>query len=140
VLFSKHGKQLKPRDIVAHAKNKKAYLHRYFTWDVKQAAMKTWLREAGNIMRSVEYIVEVHPGVTTRLKVNVSVPSDKAGLRDSGDNFYMLAEDAVQVPDVMRRIKQKALADLKSWRDRYDMIKDLKPLFTKIDAFMKANP
>lgn len=49
--------EIKPELVVEAAKVKTSALHKYFTWDNKEAAVKYRLQEASNLLRRIEVVV-----------------------------------------------------------------------------------
>lgn len=134
--LSQQYRDVKTEYIIQAARNPKNYLHRYFTWNVKEAARICWHTEARKLVRSIECKIVYAGKKPVVIKPMPSIPNKH--LRDSIDSYYVKIEDAVHNATEMARLRAKALADLRAWRDRNSMIQGLDPLFKAIDRYLNT--
>jgi len=92
-LSEEHGGSLQPADVVEAAKDPASPLHRYFTWDVQEAAEKCWELEARWLLRHAKIEITVREE-TIPIRAFVAIEDD------AGQRRY-LATEAVIASDVL---------------------------------------
>lgn len=116
--------------IVAMARDKKTESHKLFDWVDKSAAEKYRLIQAGKIMTAlcIEYkgMNDTHEPdkkpVPVRLLYNI----------DNGAGFTPIIE-IVKNEDNYKKLLDRAKDELKSFKVKYSMLKELGPVFSEID-------
>lgn len=124
------GDQPTKEQIVEMARNKNTESHKLFDWDDKSAAEKYRLSQAGKIMTAlcIEYkgLNEVHEPdkkpMPVRLLYNI----------DNGPGFTPII-DIVKNEDNYQKLLGRAKDELKSFKMKYSMLKELSAVFIEID-------
>jgi hypothetical protein len=114
-------------EVIERAKSKSCPLHKYFTWDVKRAALLHWRDQARKLITC--YFVDIR-GVSTPSAVSVLWGDDKT-------RHYMSTKMASQNEDIWATVLAEALQGLISWKWRYSTFKQLKELNPVIDEITK---
>jgi hypothetical protein len=121
-----HG-VLKAEDVVDDALRSSSPLHHLFDWDVNRAAREHWKERARDLMRSVIVYMAPKPSAPPEpVRILVHVENDKA-------QGYIGIKTAMSDADHAKYMVRKALRELKSWRQRYGMYKDLQQVCQAID-------
>lgn len=119
---------LTPEAVVDESRPEDAPLHPVFQWDDKEAANKYRLIQAQQLIRSITIVVkssdEQEP---VALRVYHHVQND-----------YKPLQVIVSSVDMMEELMKDALKDLDAFEHKYNMLKDLAPVFNAIKA-VKAN-
>lgn len=124
-IVSDNGGILRAADVVAYARNKRTALHGRFQWDDSKAAHAHRLEQARDI---IQVTVKLLPNVDTVIRSFVSLGSD----RERGGGY----RDIVSVMSNKRmrdELLGQALREMDAWRDRYNQIKELVPVFSAMD-------
>lgn len=127
-------KPLRPEQIVEDAKKRKSPLHDCFEWDDERAAFRHRIEQARHLIgRLVE--VTITKGVETDTKAfyNVRIVTDKTATQG-----YVTADVAMSDAALRRQLLNRALGEAKSWRERYDELKELSTIRTEIDKVIAA--
>ncbi len=86
IMAQSPGGMLRPEDVVAHARDPKSPLHRYFTWDNREAAEQWRIEEARKLIRSVTLTIEAKEPFSVRAFVSLATDRQQgAGYRDFQD-------------------------------------------------------
>lgn len=112
-----------PKDILAKARDESTELHKCFTWDDSIAAEKWRLNEARVVVRQLVVREEVVP--KDRPEMRVFYPTDK----DSG---YKPTEVIVRKEDEYKKLLARAYEELRAFKRKYSMLKELKEIFDMI--------
>ena len=119
---------ISPVDIVQTARSKSSPLHDYFEWDDGVAAQAFRLHQARNLIRVVVQVMEMPDKTEREVRVFVSLPSD----RNECGGYRVMAE--VLTDDALREeLLESALADLRTFRKKYESLKELASVFIVID-------
>lgn len=117
--------------VVKRAADKKNVMHRYFEWDDTEAAREYRLSQARGLIRevTVTYIDDGEEKEPIRAFVNV----EHAGRRS-----YMYATKALSVLEIRQQVIDRALQDAEQWRLRWAHVKELEPIFEKIEEVTES--
>src|SRR5690606_23964207 len=74
---SKHNGVLRPKDVLAAARNSRNPLHSQFCWDDSVAAEKYRLQQAQTLIISVKVVKPATAGAVVRVRPYTSLPSDR---------------------------------------------------------------
>ena len=124
------GDQPTREQIVEMARNKKTESHKLFDWDDKSAAEKYRLVQAGKLMTAlcIEYV-----GMNEEKKPDTKpVPIRMYYNIDNGAG-YTPTVAIMQNQNNYNKLLMKATDELKSFKVKYAMLKELQPVFTEID-------
>ena len=124
-LSREHGRALTPAQVVAAASAVDSPLHRFFQWDDTAAAAENRLNQARMLLRSIEVVVIGTKG--REINARVFLHSSIRGRR------YIAARDALTDPGTRAEILERALAEARSWRDRYRHLHELSGVFAALD-------
>ena len=118
------GDDVKPSDVVEKARDKSTELHKCFTWDNKVAGEKWRLYEARQVMCQLVIVEEESP--TDRPEIRVFHKT----LDDEG---YKPIEIVVQNKDEYAKLLERAWAELRAFKAKYAMLKELEEILNLID-------
>jgi hypothetical protein len=114
-------------------------IHDYITWDNKAAADKCRLQETRNIVNHVEVRI-IDDGSSEQVRAFYPVvryeESDDEELT-GGPYTYVSVEEAFDDVENRRQVIGRAKAELKNWRDRYKVYKELKDIMKVIEPFIE---
>lgn len=114
--------KLQPSDVVAAARKESSPLHKCFTWDDDEAAEAWRLHEARNLIR-VYAVRELGKEKPDLQRVHVSLRSDR---KDGG---YRVLADVLSDADLRKQLLADALDDLRYFKQKYQQLKELAPVF-----------
>lgn len=124
-------------DIVAAAQKKNSPLHDYFQWD-DGAAGERWREHQARQMINHLIIVKENPDdgdVEIRAFFNVSKAEDE---EDEAARRYVTIFSVLENEEYYQQVLKKALAELKTWQKKYQMIKELHVIFGLIEKTQKS--
>jgi hypothetical protein len=127
-IAQRHGGVLRPKDVVAFARNCKTALHARFCWDNDAAAELYRLEQAREIIRTVIVVVESNKGPVTVRAYTSLQPDRKAG------DSYRLTTDLLSDAATRATLLAQALVELEAWRFRYGTFCELARVYDAIDA------
>lgn len=113
-----NGGILQAQHVVAAARAKTSILHPLFTWDDKEAAEEYRLMEARFLIRRVRLI---NPEDLKKQPAFVSLKADR---REAGGGYRRTA-DVLSSEELREQLRDTALSELSSWRERYRVLNDL---------------
>lgn len=118
-----HGGILRPRDVVAFAKNPKTALHGDFDWSDASAAMKHRIQQAEQIIRARFTFLpsKEGPGEKVRVREYGSLSSE----RGKGGVYRFMA-DIMKVPSQKAQMLEDAKNELRAFQHKYSAITELK--------------
>ena len=126
--------RLAPADVVAASKDKGAPLRDCFEWNDKKAAAAHRINQAGDLIRSVEVIVEKadenERSRTTRAFVSVVREEDRS---------YTSIAHALSETELRAQVVETALSELAAFRKKYAELAELAEVFAAIDKARGAN-
>lgn len=134
------GSLVTPESLVDAARSVTSPLHNAFTWNQEEAAEKCRLAEAQYIFRHLVVRYERPGGGKTppiRYMVKLS------GTQDDRDNpsldvptrrrVYTPIPTVLSDTERTRRLLDQALREAEQWRNRYQLLTELSPIFLEID-------
>lgn len=127
---ARHGGELKPDYVVHYAKSSNHPLHPLFEWDDSVAAQAYRVSQAGQIIRSIEVVVEEAPKANP-VRAYVSVVQ-------GGSQAYTSVREAMSSEQLRKQVLMRALAELEAWRKRYAELVELAEVFAAIDQAQGA--
>lgn len=136
-IAKRDGGKVTKQAVLEEARKPSSPLHKYFEWDVHEAAEKYWLIQAQRIIQAVQY--EIKTGKTTiNVRALHKVISTKDDLPDADPGAgYVFASTAVEENSFQEQILQSALRDLQLFKSRYETLaktfKELGPVLEAIN-------
>jgi hypothetical protein len=121
-----HNGRLTSKDVLDEARKSSHPLHKAFEWDDGKAAERWRLEQAGQIIRSIEIVVEIRKGDPRPLRAFVSVTRDN-------DRSYTSLAHAMSDEQLRAQVISSALTELQSWRERYSNLSEFAKVFAAID-------
>ncbi len=118
---------LTPAALVEEGRPEDSPLHGDFEWDDTVAAERYRESQAGYIIRSVE-VVAKDVSEPVRAFVSISVRSE-----DESQRTYVSTVKAIGEPETRDEILRGALAELNSFRRKYEQLTELAKVFEAID-------
>jgi hypothetical protein len=120
--------------VIAEAKRKNSPIHRHFEWDNSVAAEKWRLRQAGDLINSLQVIrteATTHPvsaySVVTKPAKSADAPQRKV---------YESTEEALADPVMRDEILANAIRDAIAFRKKYHALSELSKVFSALDTFL----
>lgn len=120
---------LKPEIVVERARNPRSALHDKFTWDNTEAARQYRLIQARNLIR-----VHVLHDAKDASPEFVSITTDRV---NPGGGYRIFA-DVVKDADAYTQLLRDAFTYFRNAREKYDKLKELKPVWSAVDAAESA--
>lgn len=118
---------LKAVDVIEFAKDPKTALHSRFEWDDTQAGHQYRLIQARHIIKQVYITIPERENI--EYQVFVSMPDDRK-LPDGG---YRTLVDVMSDEEMRKKLLAQAYAEFKLWQKKYQQLKELVPVFEKMD-------
>ena len=113
------GRKLLPETIVARATDKTHALHRFFTWDNKEAGWLHRLREARKLIASVTITrIEDPRGTSVRMFVNVT-------RNETEPQRYINTQHALENPETRAIVLNRVNQELASLRQKHSNLHEL---------------
>ncbi|MEM0143270.1 MAG: hypothetical protein QXL94_04890 [Candidatus Parvarchaeum sp.] len=124
-----HDGFLRPEDVVEAARPESSPLHHYFDWDDSEAAAKWRLEQARRIIRTPVVIVhsEVEP-----IRAYVSMKQDRPIKKG-----YRAVTEVIKEEELRRQLLKQAMEELRAFRRKYAILKELCGIMKEIDKLMK---
>lgn len=119
---------LRPSDVVEFAKDENTALHSRFEWDDTEAATQYRLWQARQIIR---VNITMLPNETDGRPVKVFVSMLKD--RYSTDGGYRYLQDVMSDSESREQLLAQAYDEFKVWRNKYQTLKELAPVFAAMD-------
>ena len=112
-----------PSSILEYARNENSELHKCFEWDDTEAARKYRIIQAGNLVRNLVIVESKEKSEPQQIRV----------MYTSQDGGYKQTKLILQNPDEYETLKNRAMAELRAIKNKYNMILELKEIFDLID-------
>jgi hypothetical protein len=119
--------RLENADVVTEARTKTSPLHSAFEWNDRKAAEAHRLTQAGELIRSIDVVMEKASGDTTPIRAFVSVKRDE-------DRSYTSVQHALSDEELRAQVVAQAWAELEAWRKRYAELVEFAKVFALIEA------
>jgi len=126
-LRARLGRDLTATDLLNDAESRRSPLRTCFEWDNDAAAEQWRLRQARHILASIQVDVRVRrePARTVRAYIHIG----------SGESSrYASTVEALASKDTRAEIVARAHRELRCWRNRYKLLKELADVFRAVDA------
>jgi hypothetical protein len=118
--------RIQAMDVVEDARPADSPLHPAFCWEDSVAAERWREEQARALIRSIVVVsVEERIEKPTRAIVHVTVDDDGS---------YRSIVDVMREPDARASLLAQAMDDLRSWRAKYAMLRELAGVFAACDA------
>lgn len=129
-LKQKNQNTVSPKVMVDAARKPTNPMHSLFEWDDSEAAEKYRVSQAQHIMRALQVIYVEAPKQPMRAFEIISKkrPGDSKTV-----TLYGTSEEACADPDVHARLVADAVRELIAWRNRYQMLNEMRNLVRVID-------
>ena len=115
---------LAPSAVVAEAESEASILHEFFDWDDASAGHQHRLWQARQLIRVTVRMMESESG-KRNVRVYVSLRQD----RTEEDGGYRALVDVMGDAQLRAALLQEALADMQTFREKYECLKELVPVF-----------
>jgi hypothetical protein len=120
------------RKLVEMARPKKSPIHHCFEWDDKRAADAHRIQQARYYWRSIEVTLDTEDATEKPIRAFHPVFAD-------GERRYTDVQTITESVDLAAQLVAQAKSELKSFRNRYDIIRDhMAPVFKAIDDSLDA--
>lgn len=118
----------KPEDVLEKARDEDSELHKCFEWDDAIAAEKYRLRQVGYIIRLL-VIREEHD----ETEKQIERPEVRVFYKTKENEGYKPTKLIVQKKDEYQALLERARAELRAFKAKYSMLKELESIFELID-------
>ena len=118
----------KPEDVLVKARDENSELHKCFEWDDAVAAEKYRLRQVGYIIRLL--VIKEECDESTEYKER---PEVRVFYKTKEDEGYKPTHLIVQKKDEYDALLQRAWSELRAFKQKYSMLKELDEIFKLID-------
>ena len=126
-----------PELVVEEAREESSPLHPAFEWDESVAAERWRMSQARNLMNHLVVVVRVdHTEKEVKGLYNVRVVVDAES--QETEPGYVTYDVAVQNKGYREQILRRALAEMQSWRERYQELRELTGVFRAIARASRA--
>ncbi len=132
-IAKRDGGKLRPQAVVDAARDEDSPLHNAFCWDDTEAARLYRLDQAQRLIRRFKIVIEEPKGKPIEVPVFISVSTDREG-GCKAENPYRFAEDVAKDEDLTAVAVHDALELLRSIKERYSYLKQLRDIWEAIDA------
>ncbi len=116
-----------PADLVRDAKKKNSPLHRCFEWDDTEAAKAYRITQAQYILRQIEVMVEREDETSFTVRAFHHVDTEQ-------HKGYTTVENARNDPEMWDSVLLQAIAEIKSWQQKYRNIQEFASIFSLVDT------
>ena len=124
-----NGGLIRAETVVEVAQDEDSPLHSYFCWDDTEAAHKYRLWQARDLIRVEVTVLEK---TNKSIRAYVSLLDD----RKNGDGYRSIV-DVLNDPDQRSALLRQALRSFEYFEERYQVLKELTPLFTSAQKIRK---
>lgn len=141
-IAKRDGGLLRPQAVVDAARDEESPLHNAFCWDDTEAANQYRLIQAQHLIRSFKITIEKNGsenkeskvfGCENKVPVFIGLSTDREG-GCKAENPYRFAEDVAKDEDLTAVAVHDALELLRSIKERYLYLKQLRDIWEAIDA------
>lgn len=121
----RHGGLLRPRDVVAFARDPHTALHGRFEWDDSKAAQDYRLWQAREI---IQVFVTVVKSGSPAIRTFVSLRTDRS-VEGGG---YRATVDVMSDRQMRKQLLSEALDEAERWQAKYAALRELAPVFREL--------
>lgn len=118
--------------VLEEARDPGSPLHKYFTWNVGQAAEERWLDQARSLIRVAQVVIRHDTGQTT---VNTAYVSIK---KDTGRQYVPVLE-ALSEAEMAQKVEEEFWDDLQAFIKRYESIESISGVLAEIQAILNRH-
>lgn len=122
---------LSPERIVEVAEQPRSTLHGYFCWDDEEAACQHRLQQARQLVNHLVVVIR-YQGVERQVKAFHSITYQTVG-SDEVKHMYVTIKAVAEQPDLRKQLLAQALREIRTWRSRYQDLKELASIFRAVD-------
>jgi hypothetical protein len=126
------GDTISPKQVVELAKSKNCPFHNYFDWNDKKAGNKHRLHQARMLINSIQVVVIIDNKPQKR-KAWFSV-KEHIGFNDETARNYASFDRVINDENLREQILNKALSEVRYWREQYKIYSELMPIFKSINV------
>lgn len=119
-----------PEAMVDAARKPSSSMHKLFEWDDSEAAQRYRVSQAQHIMRALQVVYVEAP--KRPMRAFEIVTKKRRGVARTV-TLYGTSEEACSDPDVHARLVADAVRELIAWRNRYQMLNEMRNLVRVID-------
>jgi hypothetical protein len=132
-LAERYGKSVAAKKLLEEARDREHVTHRHFDWNDKTAGEKYRLDQARELLGSImfEVVTPKGAGESTRLFAAIREKEEPNKSR------YVLFEHAMSDKNLREQVLQRALAELSSFKVKYQRLTELADVFKAIDKLLK---
>lgn len=135
--FIAHIDKITPSAVLKEVQKKPHHvLYNYLEWDDKKAGKQYRLQQVRNIVNHVEVKI-IDNGESEPLRAFYSIVDDEEDSLDIGRRCYVSAETAFSDVDKKRQVISRAKAELKNWRDRYKIYRELSDVVSALEPYLE---
>ncbi len=117
--------EVTPDSIVERAKNEDSILHNLFEWDDKIAACK-WRKQQARMIMCNLIVEKKESGNSKPVQIRLYHKTDE-------HNEYHELSFFIQHEDEYKKLLKQAKRDLESFKVKYHILNELKPIFELVD-------
>lgn len=121
-----------PVKVVEYARKPNTLLHKRFEWDDGEAAIRYRIWQARMIIR-VELVAIPEYRDGEKVKAFISLVEDRYG---DGEKGYRSMVDILTDDELRFKMLEDARGELRSFKRKYDMLKELAEIFEAIDKVL----
>ena len=123
--------------LLKKASKKSSSLYEFFDWDNSSAGDKWRLQQARVLINEIKVIVEDKEMYAfENIKVIITDKEFETKNRSSQREYKPIAE-ILSKDEYRNQLIQRALSEVKYWKDRHSELIELKPIFSSIDELTK---
>lgn len=119
ISLNRTDEEFKPQDMVDYAKNPTTELHKCFEWNDEIAADKYRISQAQDVLRNIVIVASKEDNQQEKTPIRMFVSTNNR------DNSYKPVTVVMQNKDEYQRLLQQAYADLQTFKQRYQHLKEL---------------
>lgn len=135
-MYEENNESLSAEDIVGEAKNKKSPFHKWFEWDDRKAAHQHRLKQARDLIGSVEIVRKKDPreGKDGRIRAFVHISRNVVGPDGSRsvERTYVPTLKAMEDSEKRELLLQQAFADFGNLERKYSDLTELAGVFKSV--------
>lgn len=126
-----------PEDVLARAEDPDNPLHHHFEWDDEAAAHQHRLKQARNLIQSIEIRPVVEEGADENGNVRAFISIRQEVINDEGEeverNVYVPTERAMKDEDTRELLLQRGVFEMDALRRKYNNLNEFAAVFAAID-------
>ena len=136
-MYEENGESLSAEDIVYEAKQKNSPFHEWFEWNNSKAAHQHRLKQARDLIGSVEIVRRSDPRADKEGRIRAVVHLTRNVVDANGNNSvkrtYIPTVKAMEDEEHRELLLKQALADFENLERKYGALSELATVFESID-------